>query len=600
VFPAQLIVSSGGVAIRTTINFEGFEYVDAGGTESGATINSGGKLTLSSGGVASGVLVAAVGWEVVSSGGTDVGALISGTALTPAPALVLHAAQSVAPGGTAIDATIGSGGFQATGGTTSGTTIGSGGSESVDGIDVGATIDDGGFQLIGEEGIASGTIINPGGAQLVEAVGATVSAFASGTASHFAVETLSGGVASATTLSGAARLVVLTGANGWGFVSGGLADGTIVDSTGNALATSATNGGLFVSSGGTASGTIINSGGLEVVFSGGTDSSSVVNSGGVLVVSAAGVASDTTLAGGTEEVYGSAGDTTVDSGGYAQVLSAGTISGATISGGMLELDAGASAGSGTIAFAGGGTLKLDATGAYDFPVAGFAVPDAFDLSAVAFASATKSYTGDTSSGTLTVSDGTDSVSLQLVGDYTSASFDLGQERGGGSGTVVTIGSNSAVYSNVNFTLPIGFDSLILEGVATSGTGNIDASGDTLYAVNPNVAATLTGNSHNDTFVVYNSADVVIGQAGSTDTVYTAANFTLPTNVDTLFLEGNASHGAGNNDAVDTLYGNFGVASTLVAGSGADTLWASGTAGTILTGGAAPIPSRSRTSWGTTR
>jgi len=56
-------------------------------------------------------------------------------------------------------------------------------------------------------------------------------------------------------------------------------------------------------------------------------------------------------------------------------------------------------------------------------------------------------------------------------------------------------------------------------------------------------------------------------------------------VDTLFLEGNASHGAGNNDAVDTLYGNFGVASTLVAGSGADTLWASGSAGTTLTGGA---------------
>ena len=86
-------------------------------------------------------------------------------------------------------------------------------------------------------------------------------------------------------------------------------------------------------------------------------------------------------------------------------------------------------------------------------------------------------------------------------------------------------------------------------------------------------------------MVYNSGDVVVGQAGSTDTVYAAANFTLPTNVDTLFLEGSASHGTGNSDANNALYGNAGIASTLVAGSGADTLYVTGIAGTIMTGGA---------------
>src|SRR6202035_1580673 len=60
---------------------------------------------------------------------------------------------------------------------------------------------------------------------------------------------------------------------------------------------------------------------------------------------------------------------------------------------------------------------------------------------------------------------------------------------------------------------------------------------------------------------------------------------LPTNVDTLFLEGAATHGTGNSDAVDALFGNAGVASTLVAGSGADALYVTGTAGTILTGAA---------------
>jgi autotransporter passenger strand-loop-strand repeat protein len=146
------------------------------------------------------------------------------------------------------------------------------------------------------------------------------------------------------------------------------------------------------------------------------------------------------------------------------------------------------------------------------------------------------------------------------------------------------GSHDLVYAAVNYTLPTGVDSLILE-IGTQATGNSDAAGDALYAANAGVAQTLTGNSHNDSFVVYNSGDTVVGKAGSTDTVYAAANFTLPTNVDTLFLEGNASHGTGNGDAVDLLVGNAGVASTLVAGSGADLLVVAGTAGTIMTGGA---------------
>jgi len=146
------------------------------------------------------------------------------------------------------------------------------------------------------------------------------------------------------------------------------------------------------------------------------------------------------------------------------------------------------------------------------------------------------------------------------------------------------GSHDIVYSAVNYTLPTGVDSLILES-GTQAIGNSDAAGDTLYAANAGIAQTLTGHSHNDTFVVYNAGDTVVGQAGSTDTIYAAANFTLPTNVDTLFLEGNAFHGTGNNDAVDALFGNAGVASNLVAGSGADALHVTGTAGTIMTGGA---------------
>ncbi len=145
------------------------------------------------------------------------------------------------------------------------------------------------------------------------------------------------------------------------------------------------------------------------------------------------------------------------------------------------------------------------------------------------------------------------------------------------------GSHDVVYSAVNYTLPTGVDVLFLEA-GTQAVGNSDAAGDTLYAADAAIAQTLSGNSHNDTFVVYNSSDTVVGQSGSTDRVYAAANFTLPTNVDTLYLEGNASLGTGNSDATNMLFGNFGVASTLVAGSGTDALYVTGTAGTILTGG----------------
>jgi hypothetical protein len=149
--------------------------------------------------------------------------------------------------------------------------------------------------------------------------------------------------------------------------------------------------------------------------------------------------------GGAQYDAGTASDTTVV-GGVQVVVSGGVLDGATISGGGIELLSGAT-GSSTITFSGGGTLRLDGTGAYGFLVAGFAVPDMVDFSAVAFASATKQYVGDTSSGTLTIGDGTHSASILLLGNYSLASFNLGPESGGGTGTVVTdppVSSNSVI------------------------------------------------------------------------------------------------------------------------------------------------------------
>ena len=49
--------------------------------------------------------------------------------------------------------------------------------------------------------------------------------------------------------------------------------------------------------------------------------------------------------------------------------------------------------------------------------------------------------------------------------------------------------------------------------------------------------------------------------------------------------GAGTQGAGNGDSLNALYGNAGVASTLIAGSGTDYLAVAGSAGTTLTGGA---------------
>jgi hypothetical protein len=51
---------------------------------------------------------------------------------------------------------------------------------------------------------------------------------------------------------------------------------------------------------------------------------------------------------------------------------------------------------------------------------------------------------------------------------------------------------------------------------------------------------FSGNSPNDTFVVYNSSDVVVPTAGSHDVVYAAVSYTLPTGVDVLILEASAA------------------------------------------------------------
>ena len=446
-----------GSAANTTISNGGTQDVESGGTESGTTVSSGGvqndagtasSTTLSGGtqqvfGSAAGTTVSSGGAQNVVSGGTASGTTVSSggvqndagtasnTTLSGGTQVVFGSAagttidsggtQDVISGGTASGTTVSSGGVQNDAGTASNTTLSGSGTQVVFGSAAGTTIDNGGTQDVMSGGTASGTTVSSGGIQ-----------YDAGTASN---TTLSGGNqvvfgnATNTMVDSGGIQVVFGNAAGAAISSGGTQD---VMSGGTAGGTTVAGGGIQYDAG-TASGTTL-SGGSQIVFA--SAASTTIDSGGTQAVASGATASGTTVSsGGIQYDAGTASATTL-AGGTAEVFSGGTINGATISSGLLELQSGAT-GSGTIDFAGGGTLKLDASGAYGFLVAGFAVPDQFDLSDVNFATAQKSYSGNTSSGTLTVNDGTHSVSLLLLGNYTAASFKLGAESGLANGTIVT-------------------------------------------------------------------------------------------------------------------------------------------------------------------
>ena len=85
------------------------------------------------------------------------------------------------------------------------------------------------------------------------------------------------------------------------------------------------------------------------------------------------------------------------------------------------------------------------------------------------------------------------------------------------------GSDNWINAIVSYTLPTNIDTLFLFAGA-QGAGNSNASGDALYALDTVNTQTLSGNSANDAFVVFNSSDVVVPKAGSRDVVYAAARW----------------------------------------------------------------------------
>ena len=96
-----------------------------------------------------------------------------------------------------------------------------------------------------------------------------------------------------------------------------------------------------------------------------------------------------------------------------------------------------SAYTGAVLFAGStGTLQLDNSSSFAGTVAGLADQDTLDLRDINFASVhTPTYSGNSSSGTLTVTDGTHSANIALLGNYLASSFVTSSDGHGGTNIV---------------------------------------------------------------------------------------------------------------------------------------------------------------------
>jgi autotransporter passenger strand-loop-strand repeat protein len=365
-------VLSGGTALAETI-VSGIENIESGGLDLYGNVGPGGTQYLLSGGTASGTLVSGGGRQVIFPGGTavdteldsgselDVFGSVSGFTISSGVTL------GIGSGGSAINTTVLSGGtIELFGGATAiGSIISAGGIFEVGSGSTlsGRTVSSGSIVEVGSSGFVSNTAVSSGGTLLV----------------------LSGGLADPTTVFNGGREIISSGGTDldarisggeqdvFGLASGGtvFAGLQVVGSRGTASNTVVASGGKEIVSGGSAAGATVQSGGSAIAVAGGAIGSSLVLDGGVEIVSAGGTARNAV----------------VRSGGIQNVLAGGTAADTTISGGRIEFAPGGVA-SGAVIFAGsGGTLKIDGAVMPTVVVSGFVKGDTLDLAAVHFDSA---------------------------------------------------------------------------------------------------------------------------------------------------------------------------------------------------------------------
>jgi autotransporter passenger strand-loop-strand repeat protein len=393
---------SGGFTSGMEVGDNGTENVVSGGYASETLIGSGGNQTVGNLGTSNDTLVYSGGVEIVSSGGTSFSTniLSGGTQNVSSGGVSYYTSaanfgtQDVFSSGTASGSVVLSGGVQNVldGGVTRGTVF-SGGIQNVagmanegvvqdgsqiittGGVAIAATVEDEvvyppqgslssspyastyGYQLVSSGGVASQSLVELGGTQVVSSGGEAIDATISGT--NFSGTPITGPVTSLPQgldiLSGTQEIrssgsAIGTRVEAYGVqevFAGGTAIGTIVDNFGQTTVAGGTASATVVSSGGaldgggTAIGSIVYEGGTEDV----TSATGCTVSGGTEVVGAFCVASNTkVLAGGVQSVDGgtatgavlNSGTQYVSSGNFFAGIVTGTAIGTQVNNGGQE------------------------------------------------------------------------------------------------------------------------------------------------------------------------------------------------------------------------------------------------------------------------
>lgn len=215
-------------------------------------------------------------------------------------------------------------------------------------------------------------------------------------------------------------------AGGFQFVNGGFADGTTIEGT------------QFVQAGGEADFAYVAGGAVQSVSDGGFTFASYVDRFGTLVV-------DGTSSDAGSDIYGDAfiagfGDGEwVYQGGQIVVQDGGFIDNTNINGGQVVIQDGADGGLINFNQFGvedqGGVLVLESSQDFTGEIVGFnsVNGDTIDLQDIAFtAQTTATWTQNGTSGTLSVTDGTNTANLSLLGFYSTANFTLSSDGAGGT------------------------------------------------------------------------------------------------------------------------------------------------------------------------
>jgi autotransporter passenger strand-loop-strand repeat protein len=457
-------VSSGATASATSISSGGTEKVLTGGVDSASQVSSGGALvsvygqvsntTVFAGGVAD--LFAGSSTDATLSGGHLLvlnGAVASGADVEAGGSALAGEFAGGTVGGTIDDSMVSSGGIivAGAGAVVSGGTI-QGGATLFQLAGVTSNVDLSGSQLVAttlfgsaQPAVASATTVESGGLLTINADGSTVDSTILGGE----ILVSSGGVADGVMVSSGGTMVSIYGEiSNTTIFAGGLVDQFV----GSSEDTTLSGGHLLVLNGAVTSVVDVEAGGLALAGEyaggavGGTIDDATASSGGLVVLGTLSVLSGATIqSGGTLfELAGQASnvalagleyvggglpgvappnppppavgtDTTVSSGGMQVVNSNGSaVDTNVLSGGEIVFNGGLVSG---LSVASGGIIDL----------LGFSFSSATSLTFVENVHNT--------GGTLTVSSGIDTMSINLLGQYVAGGFQDSPD--GGTGTLVT-------------------------------------------------------------------------------------------------------------------------------------------------------------------